>query len=181
MALSVTVTPGTTVVDGTTPLNAATLNAIATPTVSVTGTIGGSTSVSVDGITIDQGGAGSSLQVVDAGVTATKLAATLNLASKTVTLPATSVTAAMLAATLDLSTKTVTLPATSVTAAMLAATLDLSAKTVTLGNTTVGVLTKASAGAHLAHGSATYASGTVTVSTSDPSGGSNGDVWLKYS
>lgn len=30
----------------------------------------------------------------------------------------------------------------------------------------------------LRHGG-TYASGTITVSTSDPSGGSNGDVWLK--
>ena len=33
---------------------------------------------------------------------------------------------------------------------------------------------------HLKHGGA-YTSGTVTVSTSDPSGGSNGDVWLKVS
>lgn len=40
--------------------------------------------------------------------------------------------AAKLTSTLDLSSKTVTLPATSVTAAMLATTLDLSSKTLTL-------------------------------------------------
>jgi hypothetical protein len=45
---------------------------------------------------------------------------------------AAAIAAAKLASTLDLSTKTVTLPNTSVTAAMLADTLDLGAKTVTL-------------------------------------------------
>ena len=42
-----------------------------------------------------------------------------------------------LASTLNLSSKTVTLPNTSVTAGMLASTLDLSSKTVSLSNTTV--------------------------------------------
>ena len=74
MALTVTVKPGATVIDGVTPLNAATLNALAVPTVSVSGTIGGDTSVAVDGTTIDQGGAGSSLQVVDGGIGTDKLA-----------------------------------------------------------------------------------------------------------
>ncbi|HRS29503.1 MAG TPA: hypothetical protein P5255_14695 [Phycisphaerae bacterium] len=74
MALTVTVKPGATVIDGVTPLNAATLNALAVPTVSVSGTIGGDTSVAVDGTTIDQGGAGSSLQVVDGGISNAKLA-----------------------------------------------------------------------------------------------------------
>ena len=46
-----------------------------------------------------------------AAIAAAKLASTLDLSGKTVTLPATSVTAAMLAATLDISGKTVTLPA----------------------------------------------------------------------
>jgi hypothetical protein len=72
-----------------------------------------------------------------AAIAASKLASTLDLSGKTVTLPAASVTAAMLAATLDISGKTVTLPATSVTAAMLAATLDISGKTVTLPATSV--------------------------------------------
>ena len=76
MALTVTVTPGLVPVDGTTPINAATLLAMASPTVEVTGTIGGSTSVSVDNTTIDQGGAGSSLQVVDLGITPAKLSET---------------------------------------------------------------------------------------------------------
>ena len=51
-----------------------------------------------------------------AAISASKLASTLDLSSKTVTLPATSVSASQLASTLDLSSKTVTLPAASVTA-----------------------------------------------------------------
>jgi hypothetical protein len=49
---------------------------------------------------------------IDAGaaIAAAKLASTLDLSGKTVTLPAASVTAAMLANTLDLSSKTLTLP-----------------------------------------------------------------------
>jgi len=53
-------------------------------------------------------------EIADGAVTAGKLASTLDISSKTVTLPATSVTAGMLAATLDLSSKTLTLPNTSV-------------------------------------------------------------------
>jgi hypothetical protein len=49
--------------------------------------------------------------ITDLAVTAAKLAATLDLSSKTITLPDTSVTAAMLASTLNLSSKTLTLPA----------------------------------------------------------------------
>lgn len=75
MALTVTVTPGLIAVDGETPINAATLNALSNPTVQVSGTIGGSTSVSVDNLTINQSGAGSSLQVMNAGITPTKLSA----------------------------------------------------------------------------------------------------------
>lgn len=67
-----------------------------------------------------------------AAIAATKLASSLDLSGKTVTLPDTSVTAGMLAAALDLSGKTVTLPSTSVTAGMLAAALDLSGKTLTM-------------------------------------------------
>lgn len=73
MALTVTVTPGLVAVDGETPINAATLNALSSPTVQVSGTIGGSTSVSVDNLTINQSGAGSSLQVINAAITPTKL------------------------------------------------------------------------------------------------------------
>lgn len=54
--------------------------------------------------------------IADAAVTAVKLAATLDLSSKTLTFPAASVTAVNLAATLDLSSKTLTLPTASVTA-----------------------------------------------------------------
>lgn len=73
MALTVTVTPGLVAVDGETAIDAATLNALASPTVQVSGTIGGSTSVAVDNLTIDQAGSGSSLQVKDGGITAAKL------------------------------------------------------------------------------------------------------------
>ena len=58
----------------------------------------------------------SEVKLVDNAVTAGKLASTLNLSSKTITLPNTSVTADMLSNTLDISSKTVTLPAASVTA-----------------------------------------------------------------
>ena len=52
------------------------------------------------------------------------------------------VTADDLASTLDISSKTVTLPNTSVTAGMLSNTLDLSPKTVTLSGATVDNLKK---------------------------------------
>jgi hypothetical protein len=68
----------------------------------------------------------------NAAIAANKLASTLNLSGKTVTLPSASVTAGMLENALDLTGKTVTMPNASVTAAMLSNTLDLSAKTVTL-------------------------------------------------
>jgi hypothetical protein len=48
------------------------------------------------------------------------------------------IAAAKLASTLDLSGKTVTLPTTSVTAAMLATTLDLSGKTLTFASGAIG-------------------------------------------
>lgn len=70
--------------------------------------------------------------LTDEAVTAAKLAATLDLSGKSVTLADSEISAAELASTLDLSSKTVTLPATSVTAAMLASTLDLSGKTLTM-------------------------------------------------
>src|SRR5574343_353302 len=75
MALNVTVKPGITVVDGVTPINAATLNALGNPTVEVTGTVAGSTSVGGDGVTIDQGGTGSTIRVIPGGITATQLGA----------------------------------------------------------------------------------------------------------
>lgn len=74
MSLSVIVQPGIQFIDGETPINATTLNALATPNVTVSGTVGGDTSVQVDGVTIDQGGAGSSLQVKNGAIGATKLA-----------------------------------------------------------------------------------------------------------
>lgn len=49
------------------------------------------------------------------------------------------------------------------------------------GDTISGVLVRDSAGAHLWHGDAALASGKVTVSTSAPSGGDNGDIWLQVS
>ena len=65
----------------------------------------------------------------NAAIAASKLASTLDLSTKTVTLPTTSVTAAMLATTLDLSGRTVTLPADSVTAANLNGVADVNTKT----------------------------------------------------
>jgi hypothetical protein len=64
-----------------------------------------------------------------AAIAAAKLASTLDLSGKTVTLPNTSVTAAMLASTLNLSSKTVTLPDDSVTAANLNGVADVNTKT----------------------------------------------------
>ncbi len=55
-------------------------------------------------------GAVTSAKISDGTVSADDLASSLDLSSKTVTLPTTSVTAAMLSNTLDLSSKTVTLP-----------------------------------------------------------------------
>jgi hypothetical protein len=62
-------------------------------------------------------GAVTSAKISDGTVSADDLSSTLDLSSKTVTLPTTSVTAAMLSSTLDLSSKTVTLP-TSATATL---------------------------------------------------------------
>ena len=50
------------------------------------------------------------------------------------------------------------------------------------GNTTVGastVVRRGTTGAFLNLASGSHLSGTVTVSTSSPSGGANGDIWLK--
>ena len=50
------------------------------------------------------------------------------------------------------------------------------------GNATVGsttTLTKQSAGSFISHGSSSHTSGVITVSTSTPSGGSNGDIWFQ--
>jgi len=55
-------------------------------------------------------GAVTSAKISDGTVSADDLASSLDLSSKTVTLPTTSVTAAMLSNTLDLSSKTITLP-----------------------------------------------------------------------
>ena len=62
-------------------------------------------------------GAVTSAKISDGTVSADDLASSLDLSSKTVTLPTTSVTAAMLSSTLDLSSKTITLPP-SATAAL---------------------------------------------------------------
>lgn len=80
----------------------------------------------------------------NAAIAAGKLATTLDLSTRTVTLPATSVTDAMLANTLNLSGKTVTLPSTSVTDAMLSNTINLSSKTVTLPSASVAAAMLAS-------------------------------------
>ena len=50
------------------------------------------------------------------------------------------------------------------------------------GNVTVGASTtvkRGTTGSFINHGSANHASGVITVSTSAPSGGSNGDIWFK--
>lgn len=47
------------------------------------------------------------------------------------------------------------------------------------GDTINGLLTRASAGVHLWHGDAALTSGKVTISTSAPSGGADGDIWLQ--
>lgn len=50
------------------------------------------------------------------------------------------------------------------------------------GNTTVGsatTLSKQSAGSFISHGSSGHTSGVITVSSSAPSGGSNGDIWFQ--
>jgi len=49
------------------------------------------------------------------------------------------------------------------------------------GDTITGALTKNSHGVHLWHDGAGYASGSITFSTLDPSGGADGDIWFKYS
>lgn len=46
-------------------------------------------------------------------------------------------------------------------------------------NAIAGVLQRSGQGAHLWHGGS-YTSGKITLSTSDPSGGSDGDIWFKY-
>lgn len=84
------------------------------------------------------------VRISDSNVTAAKLAATLDLSTKTLTLPSSCVDASNLASTLDLSSKTVTLPAASVTAAMLAGTVDLTGKVVVLPNGATGVTASAS-------------------------------------
>lgn len=50
------------------------------------------------------------------------------------------------------------------------------------GNTTVGASTsvkRTSAGSFINHAATAHTSGVITVSTSSPSGGSNGDIWFK--
>ena len=50
------------------------------------------------------------------------------------------------------------------------------------GNVTVGastVVRRGTVGSFLSHASGNHLSGVVTVSASSPSGGSNGDIWLK--
>jgi hypothetical protein len=74
-----------------------------------------------------------------AAIAAAKLAGTLDLSGKTVTLPATSVTAAMLANALDLSTKTLTLPNNSASAAVIASGAVTTAKIADATSTTTGV------------------------------------------
>jgi hypothetical protein len=49
------------------------------------------------------------------------------------------------------------------------------------GDTITGGLVRQSAGAHLYHGDSALASGKITVSTSAPSGGSDGDIWIQVS
>jgi hypothetical protein len=69
-----------TFVDGGTPLNAATLNALANPSVTISGTAEGTASISLDGVTVENGSSG--LQIKDGGVGTTKLAATSVMAAK---------------------------------------------------------------------------------------------------
>jgi hypothetical protein len=47
------------------------------------------------------------------------------------------------------------------------------------GDTINGVLLRQSAGAHLWHGDSALTSGKITVSTSAPSGGADGDIWIQ--
>jgi hypothetical protein len=50
------------------------------------------------------------------------------------------------------------------------------------GNTTVGastVVKRGTTGSFINHGSSNHASGVITVSTSSPTGGANGDIWFK--
>lgn len=54
-----------------------------------------------------------------------------------------------------------------------------STKLPTAGGTVSGNITRSGQGAHIHHGSSTHSSGKITVSTSAPSGGSNGDIWLQ--
>lgn len=47
------------------------------------------------------------------------------------------------------------------------------------GGTMTGNITRSGKGVHLYHNSSSHASGAITVSTAAPSGGANGDIWLK--
>ena len=71
-------------------------------------------------------------------------------------------------------TSTVALAATLSTAKQ----AEIDAKIAQTGGTYVS-LTKTGEGAVLNHGSAALTSGKVTVSSSAPTGGSNGDIWLQ--
>jgi len=74
-----------------------------------------SSNIATDAVTAPAiaGNAVTSAKLSDNTVAAGDLTSTLDLSSKTITLPTTSVTAAMLSSTLDLSSKTVTLPVSS--------------------------------------------------------------------
>ncbi|MDP6586957.1 MAG: hypothetical protein QF535_20050, partial [Anaerolineales bacterium] len=73
--------------------------------------------IATDAVTANEilAGAVGTAELAIGAVTSSEIAATLDLSSKTVTLPAVSVTAGNLASSLDLSGKTVTLPSASVT------------------------------------------------------------------
>jgi len=95
-----------------------------------------------------------------ASVTDAKLAATLDLSSKSVTLAAGEISAGELNATLDLSGKSVTVANGEISAAELAGTLDLSGKTLTLpAGLTVTKGTPGTASMPAAGGLATIAHG----------------------
>ena len=48
------------------------------------------------------------------------------------------------------------------------------------GGTVTGAILRSGVGAHVWHGAAGNSSGVITVSTAAPSGGANGDIWMRY-
>jgi hypothetical protein len=57
---------------------------------------------------------------------------------------------------------------------------SLDAKLPLAGGTVTGDIVRSGQGQHLYHNTSSFTGGGIYVSTSDPSGGANGDIWLKY-